>query len=213
MITCLLMNGKPKLPVEAVIFDLGRVLVGVDLSRPLWARIMGGLDGENGTGHGDQWQEVYRAYATGRLPPQQFYVQLRQFLGESFSYDVFVEQWCDAFYVMDGSEDLLRRVLAKVPVGLLSDTDPLHWARLRKRFGWLDLIAKPTLSFEIGYLKPDPHCYAMAAANLGLAPDACFFVDDLLANVEGARAAGMDAERFVDLDTLRAQLRQRALPD
>jgi putative hydrolase of the HAD superfamily len=50
------------------------------------------------------------------------------------------------------------------------------------------LLASGTL----GTSKPDPCAYLAAAAALNLPASACVFVDDLLANVEGACAAGMD---------------------
>jgi putative hydrolase of the HAD superfamily len=48
-------------------------------------------------------------------------------------------------------------------------------------------------SDEVGLRKPDPEIYLMTAEQLRVPPDACVFVDDLLQNVEGARAVGMHA--------------------
>lgn len=44
--------------------------------------------------------------------------------------------------------------------------------------------------------KPDPRAYKSVAARLGLAPEACCFVDDLAENIEGARLVGMRAYRI-----------------
>jgi len=46
-------------------------------------------------------------------------------------------------------------------------------------------------SDEVGLRKPEPEIYLLAARRLGVTPDECVFVDDMLANVEGARAVGM----------------------
>jgi len=90
------------------------------------------------------------------------------------------------------------------PVTILSDTDPLHWNYLARRFPWLLLAPRPTLSHETGILKPDPRAYCLAAANAGAAPESCVFVDDLAANVAGAKAVGMRAIRFTAAAKLRA---------
>ena len=45
--------------------------------------------------------------------------------------------------------------------------------------------------------KPDKALYDLAAARIGLKPEELLFVDDLLVNVEGARAAGWKAVQFV----------------
>ncbi len=67
------------------------------------------------------------------------------------------------------------------------------------------------VSCEMGERKPARAAYDLAAERLGLAPEACLFVDDRELNCEGARAVGMDAVRFVDADTLRADLVARGL--
>ncbi len=47
------------------------------------------------------------------------------------------------------------------------------------------------ISGEVGLRKPDPAIYALAAERIGLAPEACVFVDDLGGNLKPARAMGM----------------------
>ena len=47
------------------------------------------------------------------------------------------------------------------------------------------------ISSEVGLRKPDPAIYELAAARLGLAAEACVFVDDLPGNLKPARALGM----------------------
>ena len=46
-------------------------------------------------------------------------------------------------------------------------------------------------SDEVGLRKPDPEIYLLTAQRLGVRPVECVFVDDMLANVEGARSLGM----------------------
>ena len=47
----------------------------------------------------------------------------------------------------------------------------------------------------LGILKPDPRAFGRAAGELGLAADQIVFLDDMPANVEGARQAGLIAVR------------------
>ena len=47
---------------------------------------------------------------------------------------------------------------------------------------------------DIGYVpKPAPSAFATATAALGVVPDACLFVDDMLASVRAAAAHGLHA--------------------
>lgn len=54
------------------------------------------------------------------------------------------------------------------------------------------------LSFEIGAIKPDPITYETVAEKLGVAPEACVFVDDQPRYCEGAEAVGMQAILYQD---------------
>jgi len=131
--------------------------------------------------------------------------------GLNLEFDEFARLWCDIFYPQPGMAELLTEVAAVRPVGLLSDTDPLHWEYLRREYAWLALIPRPTLSYEIRAVKPAAETYLAAAANVGVEPESCFFVDDLPQNVAGAEAAGLTAWRFTDAVALREQLVNREL--
>jgi len=60
------------------------------------------------------------------------------------------------------------------------------------------------ISGEVGLRKPDPAIYALAAREVGVAPQQCVFVDDIATNVRGAVAAGMVGVHHQDTEeTLR----------
>jgi 2-haloacid dehalogenase len=61
--------------------------------------------------------------------------------------------------------------------------------------------------------KPDKEIFQILARRLSHQIDGVFYVDDNLRNVDAARAAGMDAVRFTDAATLRADLQERGLLD
>lgn len=54
--------------------------------------------------------------------------------------------------------------------------------------GWFDELV---FSGEVGVVKPQREIFLLTADRLGVAPDACVFVDDAPGNVTGAVAAGM----------------------
>ncbi len=51
-------------------------------------------------------------------------------------------------------------------------------------------------TWRLGVSKPSPEVYRLVAADLGLDPQQCAFVDDSARHVRGARAAGMRAHLF-----------------
>ena len=109
---------------------------------------------------------------------------------------------------MPGMEELFREVAGRYRVGILSDTDPLHWHAIRTMMPWLEAVERPTLSYEVGYLKPHPEMFTAAARNCGSAKEQCLFIDDLAGNVDGARYFGMQALIFNGQEKLRRDLHQ-----
>jgi 2-haloacid dehalogenase len=63
-----------------------------------------------------------------------------------------------------------------------------------------------TVSGEVRLMKPDLAIYRRHAETFGLAPAATLFFDDNAKNIEGARAAGWNAELFVSPDKMREDL-------
>ncbi len=51
-------------------------------------------------------------------------------------------------------------------------------------------------SGDEGYVKPQPEIYQIAATRLGVNPNECVMIDDILKFCEGARAVGMQAIQF-----------------
>jgi putative hydrolase of the HAD superfamily len=59
----------------------------------------------------------------------------------------------------------------------------------------------------VGVRKPEAQIYELTLERLDLPAEACLFVDDLLPNIEGARAAGMSAVHFRDNEQAIAEIR------
>ncbi len=194
--------------IEAVIFDLGGVLIGIDLEQLQkepetkdWARLI---------------PEMRRQPETvllnrGKMLPDEFYQVMRGRFSLSGSFEDFRRAWCGIFTPRPQMEDLVRRLAGRVPLGLLSDTEPMHWDYLRRQYGFLELFQKPVLSFKAGAVKPVPNMYQLAAESVGVPAERCFYVDDLPENVEGARRAGMRAEVFESAEQIQTVLKDAGI--
>ncbi len=72
--------------------------------------------------------------------------------------------------------------------------------RLDSRFlpGQLDQLFDVVVpSGEVGYIKPQPEIFQIAAHKLGVLPSECVFIDDIADFCDGARATGMQAIQFI----------------
>lgn len=114
-----------------------------------------------------------------------------------------------------GSVALLR-ALAERGVKLFAITNFAAdtFAEVRARFGFFALFDGIVVSGEERMLKPSPEIFRRLASRYDVALGACLFIDDVPANVAGARAVGMHAHHFTAPPALRAELaRHGLLPD
>ncbi len=193
--------------VRAVIFDLGRVLVDVVITDEFRERL-GWQDAwsSNPGPRRGVFERLYVDFSTGRIDAREFHRRLCQRAEVDIGYAELIELWCSLIRPLAGAEAIFERVAEKLPVGLLSDTDPVHWQFVLEHHPFLRRIENPTLSFRIGFLKPDPRAYLAAARDAGLAPAECLFIDDKPQNVAGAAAVGMPALMFEGAEKLKGQL-------
>jgi putative hydrolase of the HAD superfamily len=102
---------------------------------------------------------------------------------------------------------LLQRLRPRVRnLALLSNINEDGVAALRAKAPWLSLFDRLILSCERRIVKPEAEIYRLCVSSLGVAPDDCLFIDDLKANVDGARACGLNGHHYRSLPALEAEL-------
>lgn len=193
--------------IEAIIFDLGRVLVDIDNDRLV--RNLSRRDSEidaNALLSLVEEDELTVQFDTGKLTPEQFYGAVCSEKGIQIGYGDFLTGYCDIFKPMFGIDYLIHQLKDKYTIGLLSNTNTLHYNFITGHFPYVDAIKKPTLSYKLGIMKPDEKIYQTAAENVGVDISKCLFIDDRQPNVDGAVSAGMQAFVFEGVDQLRKQL-------
>ncbi|MET8352506.1 HAD family phosphatase [Micromonospora sp. NPDC005206] len=96
---------------------------------------------------------------------------------------------------------------AGVRVALLSNS----WGNTYPR-ELIDALFDPVvISGEVGMRKPNPEIFAHTLKLLDVEPGAAVFIDDAVANIEGARRAGLRTVLHVDVHTTRRQLARHVL--
>lgn len=99
---------------------------------------------------------------------------------------------------VDHSLELLNN-LYQSGYSLFSLTDNVHeiMAYLKLKYNFWDLFKGVVVSAEVGYLKPMKQIYQKLIDLYDLDPRKSVFIDDLLANVEGAKSLGMQGIQFL----------------
>lgn len=121
------------------------------------------------------------------------------------------ETWAEAGWTIDLSViDLVAAVRRRVPVALLSNASTNLITDLERSgiAGEFDAVIG---SADLGAAKPSAAAFRAAAGAIGVPLEACLFVDDTAGHVDGARAIGMRAEVFTDVQGLEALFRELGL--
>lgn len=198
--------------IKTVIFDLGRVLIPFDYTRGYRAmqpfcdypaaeiptRIAA--------------TDLVHRFETGLVEPRDFVEELTGRLDLRVSYEQFCEIWSSIF-LPDTlvPESLLAGIRQRYRLLLLSNTNPLHFAMVRRNYPLLRHFHDLVLSYQVKAMKPSPAIYREAIARAQCRPEECFFTDDIPAYVEGARREGIDAVQFESCAQLERELAARGI--
>lgn len=176
---------------RAVIFDMGGVLVELG---PL-TEILGD-DPLPPDVFWERWltSPVVRDFERGRCSPEEFGDRLVVELGLSFDGAELVRrfaQWPKGLY--DGAKQLVDDLPDHLDIGVLSNTNALHWNGQRQHQEVRSLFSRHYLSYELGIVKPDAEIFEHIVADLGCSPAQIIYFDDNQLNVDAALASGLDA--------------------
>jgi len=180
---------------DALLFDLGRVVLDLDFSRTLrlWsshagcepARLMERFSRD----------ELYKRHERGEISDQVFFTGLRSSLGIDISDAQFLDGW-NAIFVgeIPGMRQLLARAARGLPLYAFSNTNVPHVEYFSTEFsGLLSHFREIFVSSKIGLRKPDAEAYDHVVKAIGLPPHRIVFFDDLAENIAGAQACGLTA--------------------
>jgi putative hydrolase of the HAD superfamily len=198
---------KPR--VDALVFDLGGVLIDVSFDRAIaaWAAAAGVSAGMLAPRF--RLDDVFHAHERGEIDDAGYFAALRQAFGISLDDEAMRAGWNAVIgEPIPGMEALLGRLSASLPLYVFSNTNPAHAAHFTPRHrALLAPVKRVICSCDLGLRKPDPAAFAKVALVVGAAPERVGFFDDNAENVAAARAAGFQAFRVTSTEEV-----TRALP-
>ena len=199
--------------VDALLFDLGRVVLDIDFERVLkaWADHAGSTpqDIVARFARGD----AYMQHERGEISDQAFFAHLREALDLPITPEQFLEGW-NAIFVgeMPGIAELLPRAAQRWPLYAFSNTNPAHVAHFSVAHA--DLMRnfrEVFLSSSIGMRKPEGESYDHVVERIGVPAARILFFDDSEENVVAARARGLQAVHVTSPTSVGDELKRLGL--
>ena len=194
--------------VEAFIFDIGNVLVRF---RPGHAEEALARLGVSAVPDQGVLQNLGLRYERGALGRAGFLSALREILGHTGPDEDLTRAWQEIFQPNEPMWRLVEALHGHYPLYLLSNTNCLHHEYVAREYEVFEKFADGVFSYRAKLMKPEPEIFALAIRQFGVEPGSTVYLDDLSANVEAARAAGLRAFQYHPdahadcLATLRAQ--------
>ena len=178
--------------IDAVFFDLGRVLVDFDLEKAYRAAAEKSPLTPEEIRSKVISPRIYD-FEKGLLSPEDFFRGLAadtEFQGTPAELRTIFD---DIFTEMTHNVHTLRALRGRVRLGMISNTNASHIAFVEKAYDFFSLFECRVYSHQVQMRKPDTEIYRYALNAMDVAPERSLFIDDLEANVAGAREAGMHA--------------------
>jgi FMN phosphatase YigB (HAD superfamily) len=197
----------PPQKIRAIISDIGRVIVGVDVSRA-----MQGLSSSIPLSPKEIWSAIEKDprfvdLQDGRITARDWHLHIVRRLGGNLTYDQFTQAWNAALLPETLQPDSLWAGLAKkYRLSLLSNTDPIHVAHMESTFTFFKYFPVRIYSCVVGSSKPKPVIYQEALRATKVKANEAVYIDDLEENVAAASSLGMIGVHCADPSTLRDRL-------
>lgn len=196
-------------PIQAVIFDLGKVLIDFDhmtaarkialLARKTPRQIYDLFSGSS----------LVRSFEQGDISAEAFFIGVQQRVDLDIPFEQFAAIWNNIFYMTADNEavyGLLAALRPKYTLAMLSNINILHYSFLKEVMPVFDRFHHLFASCEMGVTKPDARIYRMALERLAVEPGAAFYTDDRPEMVDAACALGIQAFVYTGFGQLERDL-------
>ncbi len=180
--------------IEAVIFDIGNVLLSFDFGRVV--RRIAPQCGVKVEDFNGRLEPLKMDLESGRISGDAFLDGAIKALEYGGARAELVRAWQEIFEPIPQMHSLVERLNSRFPLYLLSNTNNLHAEYFLAEYAVFKHFKDRVFSHEAGLMKPDPGIYTHALEKFGLRAGAAFFIDDLPENVGAARGQGIRSHQY-----------------
>jgi epoxide hydrolase-like predicted phosphatase len=180
--------------IEALIFDIGNVLIPFD-----WQIFRNKLQAGGAfftTDSEREFRELCIQFDLGEMNGEKFAGLAIPTIGFQGEEREFTAIWNGIFSSNPAMERTILGLKERFPLFLLSNTSDLHLDYLRRNYDILRHFVDGVFSFQVKCAKPDRKIFELAIKRFDLRPENTIYVDDLPANVHSASDLGFKAIRY-----------------
>lgn len=181
--------------ISAIIFDLGGVLLNLDVQKTIDAMI------KLGANHSDVNlnASLFTDFEMGKITPALFLSNLKTTLPSHVTNKQITDAWNAMLLDMPNHRiAMLIELKKRYKIYLFSNTNDIHITHFNRYFkrayphlNWHLLFDHVFYSYQMGLRKPDVTAFELVLKHANINASQCLFIDDNLANINGAKLAGI----------------------
>ena len=186
-------------PINAIIFDLGGVLLDINYQLTIEAFNNLGCSDFESIYTQQKQSQLFDDFETGKVSSETFRKSLQKQMQFSISNVEFDNAWNKMLLQLPEKRiELLEKLNKKFSLFLLSNTNEIHIKAFKKIISssigyerFENCFKKVYFSSEIGNRKPNASCFEMVLSENKLSAAKTLFIDDSIQHVEGAYKIGI----------------------
>jgi putative hydrolase of the HAD superfamily len=183
------------LKIQAVIFDIGNVLLTFDYF--IAERALVSHTGIENPPSVEDLHPHRMDHETGRSSREDFIRIVREAFAHDGPEDHFMELWTRIFQVNEPMVGWARSLHGKIPLYLLSNIGCIHHDHIFEEYDFFGSLFRDGIySYKAGIMKPEPRIFELAKSQFGVDPAKTLYIDDLEENVRGAESVGFVGHHY-----------------
>jgi glucose-1-phosphatase len=199
--------------VDALLFDLGGVVIDVDFGQVIQAWADAAEVPASAIAARFSLDAGYEAHERGEIDAAGYWAHVRATLGIGLGDGQLLSGWNRIFgNAVPGVDVLLASLARSYPLYAFSNTNVAHRAFWQMRYAnLLKPFSQIYCSCDLGARKPSPTAFLEVGRRIGISPGRIAFFDDSAENVRGAREAGLIAYEVRGAADIRDALRREGI--
>jgi putative hydrolase of the HAD superfamily len=180
---------------QALLFDLGGVLIDIDFRRALTAWQRHSRLSAEVLASAFRFDDAYERHERGEIDAAEYFQHLAGLLHLDADHDSIAQGWNAIFQgTISEAVELVRVARAHVPCYAFTNTNAAHMAAWQARYPEVPAAFDGIFaSHQLGRRKPEAAAFEVVIEAIGVPPGSIVFFDDVAENVDAARAAGLRA--------------------
>lgn len=152
--------------------------------------------------------EIVKSFRRGEISEEDFWTYVKKTLGVTLPNDEIFKLLRDSYQINNEVKELVAKVRSLgIKACICTNNYPTRIRELDKKFSFLSEFDVKVFSYEVGSIKPEPKIFQGLIEKSGCQPNEIAYADDKEANVEAAKALGINAFVFTTFKAFIDQLR------